>query len=228
MNKTLKAMSAGTRDALKYENLRYFLYAVAIFVLLIVVLYQSLYGVATDLLVALEADEGWIPWIASVALHALLGTLSYFLIAPMILVIVSLFTERIVNNIHRDRYPDHPIATGSGSIKLAVATLRALGRYLLLMVVASPLLLVVGMGHLIFFLIGFLLFRRLLMIDVMGSMVTTEEVRERSSLSGERRYLVSTWLLYLLTMIPLVNLFVPYLAVCVLANEVMGDGRGEQ
>lgn len=117
MNDTLKAISAGARDSLKSENLRYFLYAFAIFVLLIVLLYQSLYGIATDLLVALEADEGWIPWIARIVLHALLGTLSYFLIAPVILAIVSLFTERIVNNIRRDRYPGHSITKGAGSIE---------------------------------------------------------------------------------------------------------------
>ncbi len=225
MNNTLRAFSAGTRDSLKSENLRYFLYALAIFVLLIIVLYQSLHGVATDLLVALETDEGWTPWIARIALNALLGILSYFLIAPVVLTIVSLFTERIINNIQRDRYPVHSITAGADTVALLVATLRVLGKYLLLMVVVSPLLLVVGIGYLAFFLIGFILFRRLLMIDVMGSMMAVEEIDARSSLFGERRYLLSTLLLYLLTMIPLVNLFVPYLGVCVLANEVMGEGQ---
>jgi uncharacterized protein involved in cysteine biosynthesis len=212
----MHALATGFSDSLKLNNLRYFFYAILIFIVIAILIQQSLYGLLSDYLITLDSQDSWLSWAASLALHALLGVLGYFLIAPIVLMIVSLFSENIVNNIRQSRYPQLPVSQGAGGMESVMTTGTILGKYFLVMLLTSPLMLL-GIGYVLFFVLGFLLFRKLLLLDILGLRMPLQEIQQQSP----TRYWWTTGILYLFTLIPGVNLFIPYLAVCVLSNEAM-------
>lgn len=220
MERTFKALSLGFQDALSPRNLSYFFYSVLIVVGTLALLYFALSGVISDLLVTIDSSEGGLFWITGVVIHALLGVLGYFLLTPLILIVFSLFSERIFNGIRQQRY-----ASLEECDSVAVtASLQLMGKtfvsYLLLLLIFSPTLLL-GVGYLIYFVLGYLLFRRLLLLEVLGIRQNMEQLEPQMALGGEGRYRLTTLLLFLLTLVPVANLFVPYMALCVIANESM-------
>ncbi len=220
MERTFEALSLGFQDALSPRNLSYFFYSVLIVVGVLTLLYLALSAPLSDLLATIDSSEGWLFWIAGVAIHALLGVLGYFLLTPLILMVFSLFSERIFNGIRQQRYAALAERNGIG----ASVSLQMMGKtfvsYLLLLLLFSPTLLF-GVGYLIYFALGYLLFRRLLLLEVLGVRQQGEQLEPQMALGGEGRYRLSTFLLYLLTLVPVANLFVPYMALCVIANESM-------
>jgi uncharacterized protein involved in cysteine biosynthesis len=222
MNNTIQALAHGFQDAIAPRNFRYFLYSLLIVVAAAVGLYLLLYGAVSEWLTQLDASEGWLFWMVGVVIHALLGVLGYFLVTPVILLVVSLFSEQIANNIRTQRYPALPTGTG---IELSVSTIlmgKVFGKYLIGLLFASPLLLM-GIGYLLYLILGYLLFRRLLLIEVLGMRMGVSQIEQQAVLGGAGRYRLTTLLLYLLSLIPLANLFVPYMAVCVITNESMAN-----
>ena len=213
----MNSLTIGFSDSLKFKNLRYFLYAMLIFIVLAVFVQQSVYSLLTDYLLTIDKQDGWLSWGASFALHALLGVLGYLLIAPIVLLIVSLFSENIINNIRQARYPQLPQGKGAGGLESLITVSAVLSKYLLLMLLTSPLMLL-GVGYVVFFVLGFLLFRKLLLLDILGIRMSVQDIKQQSASS---HYWGSTAVLYVFTLVPGVNLFVPYWAVCVLANETM-------
>ena len=220
MERTLKALSLGFQDALSPRNLIYFFYAVVMVLALLAALYLVLSAPISDLLVTLDSGEGWLFWLAGVAIHALLGVLGYFLGTPLILMVFSLFSERIFEGIRQQRYPalDGRSSIGLGdSLQMMSKTFVT---YLLLLLLFSPTLLL-GVGYLIYLGLGYLLFRRLLLIEILGVRQEMAQLEPQLALGGAGRYRLSTFLLFLMTLVPVANLFVPYVALCVVANESM-------
>ncbi len=216
----MTVLRAGLEDALRMENLRYFLYAMGIVLGGMGLLYLLLQDPVGALLLELDRGEGWLYWGAGIALHMLLGVLGYFLIPPLILLVAALFSEQIVRNITLRHAPQQVAGLDQEGISVT-ASLLMVGKsflfYLLLMVLLSPLLLT-GIGYLLYFVLGYLLFRRLLLIEVLGGRSGMASLRQQLSIRTEG-YRLTMLLLYLLTMVPLANLFVPYLALCVVTHE---------
>jgi uncharacterized protein involved in cysteine biosynthesis len=93
------------------------------------------------------------------------------------------------------------------------------------MLLASPLLLIPLVGQLVFFVLGFMLFRKMLLIDVLGFRLDKSAIRSASGLMENGRYVGATFLLYLVSLVPFVNFFVAYLAVVYISHRMMQDER---
>lgn len=220
MNVALQALMLGFRDAITLANLRYFLYALLMVGGAALSAYLLLYEQAVAWLTTIDSSEGWLFWGAGVVLHAILGVLGYLLITPVILMVVSLFSEQIIQNIQRARYPSVSLGEGIPPVVSMGMMGRVFAIYLFGLIVAAPLLLL-GIGYLIYFILGYLLFRKLLLLEVLGANRGVEQIQQQLSLGGAGQHRLTTLLLYLMTLLPLLNLFVPYLAVCVVANEML-------
>lgn len=218
MSMIFKAYKLGLQDALSGKNLRYFFYSFLIVVVIAAVIYLSLFGIVADLLSQFDSSEGWLYWVASVVIHAVLGVLGYILIPSLILLVLLLFSEQIIHNIYQRHGSSLNSSSGSNSGKLAIEVIKIFSKYLLLMLALSPSLLL-GVGYIVYFILGYLLFRRLLLIDILGVNTSAEEIREQSALISTGRYRTSSLTLYLLSLVPVINLLVPYLAICIITNE---------
>lgn len=218
MQETFHIFRLGLQDALSRQNLRYFLYALLMVVAGLVVGYWLLYSPVTGWLKGVAGGEGWLFGGLAFLFHALFGVLGYLLLPPMVLMVVSLFSERIVENIRQQHYPQLTRGEGIAAVPLILLQLKSFGRYLLLLLLASPLLLLMGVGYLLYLAIGFFLFRRLLMLEVLGVRMPLEQMEVQIAAGG---YRWTVLLLYLLTLVPVLNLLVPYLALCIVSHESM-------
>lgn len=225
MKQAIQAFHLGFMDAVAWRNLRYFLIAAVVVVLVFSVIYLVLDELVAGWLSSLHST-GWVYWVVNALFHAIAGFLGYLLIAPLVLVVVSLFTEQIVDNIRHAHYPQRPVLR-DGMTMVAMMTEMGMAsfKYLLGMLLASPLLFT-GVGHFILLILGYLLFRKLLLVEVLGIWMDQKKVREHSTMREVGSHKFSTLLLYLMSMVPFANLFIPYMAVCVVTHESMLSESG--
>lgn len=152
-----------------------------------------------------------------VSLGLVLGIAGFFLISQVFvitaLLIAGLFTHPIVTAIHRLNYPDLPMQGHAKILPVFFAmAVRVLG-YGMLVLITLPLLLFPAVG--VFAVNGalFLLFRSLLLIDVGSNMLDPAGYRALVKKRG------GAWpemlILYLLSLVPILNLVVPVYAVIV-------------
>ncbi len=151
------------------------------------------------------------------AIGLVISVIGFFLVSQMIVVtailITGFFTRPIAKLVHQRHYSDLPMQKHDRVWRVFGAMLLRVLGYGLLVLVCLPLLLVPLLGVLLVNGILLLLFRSLLMIDV-GSNIFDE--------SGYRALVIrrgGAWseflLLYLLSLVPLLNLLVPVYAVIV-------------
>jgi hypothetical protein len=213
------AFILGFSDALTLKNIKFFFLSFVILLLTVLPIYLLLSEVVETLFEANGLAEGWMSWVTHFITQVLIGTFGYFLFVPMIFLVISLFSEKIVENIRKKRYPEIEVAESTSALASLLASLFIVLRYVLYFLLASPLLLLFGIGHLLYAVIGFMLFRKLLLLDVLGTHLSYQEVSKQSSTFSGGKHVIATLILYLLSLIPLLNLFVPYFSICVIANQ---------
>ncbi len=214
------ALGHGFADAIDTTNLKYFGYSALILLFSVIPLYlliangvQELFGYA-----GIDDGEGWLFWLAHFISHVLIVTLGYFLFVPLMFLITTFFSEKIIENIRTKHYPQLELPHGISTIDTVVLTLWILLKYTALLVVASPLLLLFGLGHFIFAIFGFIVFRKMLLLDVLSPYRDATQISADSSLLSGGKYMVSTLTLYLFSLVPGINLLVPFFAVCYITH----------
>lgn len=206
-------------DALAKENIKYFFISFALTLAVFGALYFGGFLALTTSIEAYGIEAGWLRWLIYFGVNIVFGTLLYFLMVPSIFLILTLFSETISENIRRQHYPDFIIAQKLETSAALREALVILLRYIWMFIIAAPSLLIVGVGYIVYAIIGFILFRRLLLLDALGGHMSLATIRQRASLSGQGEHMSSTLILYIMSLLPIINLFVPYLALCIIAHE---------
>jgi len=155
--------------------------------------------------------------------YVIFATLGYYLIVPIMFIVMSAFSGLVAENIRRERYPEISFDRAVGVSESIIETIFIVLKFVLYFLIASPTLFIFGAGHIIFIAIGFVLFRKLLLLDALGTHLPLSKVKEHSATLEGGRYMPSSIILYVLSLLPVLNLFVPYLSICILLNQSMSD-----
>lgn len=215
----LKHIHIAIEDAKSFENLKYFFISLLITLAIFYLAYRGIVA-STDLgLSEYGIVNEYLRSIINFVAQILILPIAYFLMAPVIFLVLSFFSDVIGHNIYQKRYQAVAIEASIGPIEAVWETIKITLKYILLFVIASPALLLFGAGHILFAIISFLLFRRLLLIDALGAHMSLTEIRARSSIFSGGAHGASSLILFLLSLVPVLNLFVPYLAICLIVNE---------
>ena len=150
------AFILGFSDALTLKNIKFFFLSFVILLLTVLPIYLLLSEVVETLFEANGLAEGWMSWVTHFITQVLIGTFGYFLFVPMIFLVISLFSEKIVENIRKKRYPEIEVVESTSALASLLASLFIVLRYVLYFLLASPLLLLFGIGHLLYAVIGFM------------------------------------------------------------------------
>ena len=217
------AFQLGFDDATKIKNLKYFFISLLISLVLLGIGWWQLSSLADFVTDYYSVDEGWLSTLIVFLVHVVCFTIAYFLIAPLIFVVLSMFNGRIIRNIYLDRYQDLPITANTGEIASLIEMFWIYLKYISIFILCAPLLFLVGFGHLFYIAISYFMFRRLLLLDALSSHLSLQEIRQRSNVFAGEYYVSSTLILFFAALFPGLNLFVPYVGICVLANESMAD-----
>ena len=217
------AFQLGFDDATKFKNLKYFLISLVISLILIAVGWWQLSSLADFVSDYYGVEEGWGSAFIVFLVHVVCFTIAYFLIAPLMFVILSMFNGRIIHNIYLDRYQALPINASTGEIASLIEMIWIYVKYISIFILCAPLLFIVGFGHLFYIAISYFMFRRLLLLDALSNHLSLQEIRLRSNVFAGEYYVPSTLILFFAALFPGLNLFVPYVGICVLANEAMTD-----
>jgi uncharacterized protein involved in cysteine biosynthesis len=217
----LKSQENALSDALIFENVKYFIISLIISLLVLALIYSGLLTATNGALFEYEIEQEWLRSLANIFAQGVALTIFYFLMVPAMFVILALFTPMISDNIHRRHYPKLDESNSVGVFEGLFHALWLTLIYTLLFILVSPSIFFLGLGYVAFAVLGFFLFRSLLLLDALGSHLSLAQIKQRTRLSGDAAHLPSTLVLFLLSLLPGINLFVPYLAVCVLVHESM-------
>ena len=223
---TYQALQRGLSDALDTRNLKYFLFSLCIAGIVVMGFLVMLSGFIQDAIGHLDLGMGWLASISFFVANVLLMTLGYFLIVPLMFLGMSVFTHRVALNIKDKRYPHMNFENNIGAFESFIETAVVLLKGLTYFLIASPALLLFGAGQIIYVVIGFVLFRKLLLLDTLGTHLPLALVREKSRILNGGQHFSSTIVLYIASLLPVLNLFVPYLSICILLNESMSQEEG--
>jgi len=218
---TYRALSLGLRDALDIDNFKYFLISLVLALVSLTILIIALSGLIQQGMVLVDLGDGWLGWISVFIANILLATLGYFLIVPLMFLVMSIFTGRVAENIRVKHYGHISFDAGVGPIEALFETLVVILKFILYFLIASPALLLFGAGQLVYVGIGFVLFRKLLLLETLGTHLPLSIVKERSQTFNGGKHFSASIVLYVASLIPVINLFVPYLSICILLNESM-------
>jgi uncharacterized protein involved in cysteine biosynthesis len=220
---TQTALERGLSDAFAKKNVKYFFFSLVIAFVLIIPPIYGLSLLVEVLLTDLNLGEGWLRWLALFVANIIFVTLGYFLIVPLMFIVMSAFSGFVAENIRKERYPDISFGQAVSVSEAILETIFIVLKFVLYFLIASPALLVFGAGYIIFFAIGFVLFRKLLLLDVLGAHLPLNQVKADSATFEGGKYMVTSICLYVVSFIPVLNLFVPYLSICILLNQSMAD-----
>ena len=219
----LKYFDVALADAKSFENLKYFFISFAVTLLIFYLGYRGIVATSEFGMDQYGLSNDWLRSFLSFVAQILILPIAYFLMAPVIFLVLSFFSDAISQNIYHKRYQAVPIEASIGPIEAVWETLKITAKYIVLFIIASPALLLFGAGHLIFAAISFLLFRRLLLIDALGGHMSLADIRARSDIFNGGAHGLSSFILFLMSLVPVLNLFVPYLAICLIVNESLAE-----
>lgn len=170
-------------------------------------------------------------WLLSAVVTVTAGVLGVLLGSYLVLlfamVIAGLMTDALVKTVHDLHYPEVTYH-GHGSMWRLLMQVAGYGLgILLLLVVTLPILFVPGLNVVWFWWLGFLFFRYSMLLDV-GSVILPQERFER-----EKPFMnwAPTWILlvfYGLSMLPVLSLLAPMLAVIALSHYFFMRLKAEQ
>lgn len=214
-------------DLSRASNVRVFLKALLWFAV-VAVSYYLLLAIGLhyllEMLDAFQSDSlGWFVIVAPIA-HLAFGFSLYVMAMPLLMLILSFYSQTIFNNVHQVHY--------AGLVKSHNASPNSVWRlsvktgvfYLLMMLIGLPVLLVPVVGHLLYLVLGFWVFRKFLLIDMVSLWYAPEKLPVYTGLfSDEAKFILPTLLLYLMSLIPVVGLFSPYLAMILVAHLILSE-----
>ncbi len=158
----------------------------------------------------------FVKW-ALVTFFYLFGTFLMLLISVIIAVIViGFFTPYIVKNIHQKYYPDF-YRNEISFVKVLGMYIKVFFIFIFLCFVAIPLLIVPGVNLFIFNIPFYYLFHNLLVIDV-GSNIQNIQTFDTITGQYKKEFLSATFLSYVLSLIPVIGLFLQPLFVIYLTH----------
>lgn len=164
----------------------------------------------------------WLIVIAKTAIYLSFVFLIYLIAVPLFTLILALYSGQIFNNVNNKHYQIQ--IEDSLSYKQSIwLTLKTALVYLLLMLVCLPLLFVPLVGSLVYLIIFFVLFRKLLLIDLFSNITNDiKRVKNNVSLTGDQaKFIPHTIGVYLLTLIPLIGFLVPYVGVIIISHLIL-------
>jgi len=158
----------------------------------------------------------FVKW-ALVTFFYLFGTFLMLLISVIIAVIViGFFTPYIVKNIHQKYYPDF-YRNEISFVKVLGMYIKVFFTFIFLCFVVIPLLIVPGVNLFIFNIPFYYLFHNLLVIDV-GSNIQNIQTFDTITGQYKKEFLSATFLSYVLSLIPVIGLFLQPLFVIYLTH----------
>lgn len=170
--------------------------------------------------------EGW-TWLTT-ALGWILGTGLVigmgFLIAPVTSVFAGLFLDQIAETVEQKYYPDDPPGKALTLSQSMGITARFLGLILLANLVALALVLFLGLGVFIFFVLnGYLLGREYFQFAALRhhSLKEVEELRQQNAMT----IFLGGMIIAALLSIPLLNLLTPLFAAALMVHIYKGLDR---
>ncbi len=164
---------------------------------------------------------GVLLWIAGVMVALIAGVLSILLGSYLILlfamIITGFMTDSLVKAVHDKHYP-HTDYQGHGTMTGMIGKVLWFGLLLfLLFIVTTPMLFIPLVNIVWFWILGFLFFRYMLVLDV-GQVILPEQLFNEVKQLSNWTPTLAVAALFLLSTLPLVGLFVPVLAVIALSH----------
>jgi hypothetical protein len=171
-----------------------------------------------------DLSFGWLLFIVEPIAHLAFGFSIYIMITPALMLFISFYSANIFRNIKGDHYPNIKQERFMASHRSLLMVLRSGLFYLIVMLLCLPVLLVPLIGHLLYVFIGFLVFRKFLLIDILGMMYAEEKVKTYSGFFSEQaKFVLPTAALYFISLVPVVGFFVPYIAIILIAHLMLNE-----
>lgn len=185
--------------------------SIGLTVVLFIGLWFALNAVTTTFIMPLMGPESWIvtaiAWALGVSLVLVMG----FLIAPVTSVFAGVFLDEIAEAVEQDHYPNDPPGTALTISQSVGITARFLGLVLVANLIALMLVIFLGLGFIIFFLVnGYLLGREYFQFAALRHR-TTQEVDALREKHGFTIFMAGLAIAVVLS-IPIVNLLTPLFA----------------
>jgi hypothetical protein len=215
-------------DLIQFKNLIFFVKSFLWFSLFAVCYYFAISLTIHSLLEHLDEFKtlsfGWLLFIVEPIAHLAFGFSIYIMITPALMLCISLYSTSIFSNIKNDHYPNVKQEDFMASHRSLLIVFRSGLFYLLIMLLCLPVLLVPLLGHLLYVFIGFIVFRKFLLIDMLGMMYAEEKVKAYSGFFSERaKFVLPTAALYFISLVPMIGFFVPYIAIIFIAHLMLNE-----
>lgn len=163
--------------------------------------------------------------VVGILLTGVLGILFLHMFVMLSLFIIGFFTEDIVKQVRDKHYPGVAIEGSMTVFDFGLFMTKSLVKHLLVLILLLPLLFIPAVNGLI--IVGWLfsMYRSALLADIGGNVFDKKEFRGQISLF-EPRYYPATAASYMASLVPVLNLAAPYLAVIWLSH-IMLDNKSE-
>lgn len=167
---------------------------------------------------------GWLLLIVEAIAHLAFGFSIYIMITPVLMLLISFYSAHIFRNIKDSHYQNITTVSSLASHRSLLMVVRFGLFYLLMMLICLPVLLVPIFGHLLYMLIGFLVFRKFLLIDMLGMIYSEDEVNRYAGVFNEQaKFVLPTSILYLISLIPIVGFFIPYISIILITHLMLNE-----
>ncbi|MCI4411882.1 MAG: EI24 domain-containing protein [Thiotrichales bacterium] len=220
-------------DLSSASNVRVFLKALLWFAVVAVVYYLlltiGLHYVLEKFDAFQSASFGGLFVIVAPIAHIAFGFSVYVMATPLLMLILSFYSKTIFDNVYQTHYAGRSWTHSVSQQRVWHLSIKTGIIYLFIMLISLPVLLVPILGHLLYMAIGFWVFRKFLLIDMFSLWYTQEKLPAYAGLfSDEAKFILPTLLLYLLSLVPVVGLFSPYIAMILVAHLMLNAHNEEE
>ncbi len=220
-------------DVFKFKNIKLFLTAFLWFLVFLVIYYVLLSATlhyALDQAVLMNTlPFAWMFVFVESLVHIAFGFSVYVMATPLLMLILSFYSKTIFDNVYQTHYARQGWTYKVSQQSVWHLSVKTGIFYLLMMLISLPVLLVPVLGHLLYMAIGFWVFRKFLLIDMFSLWYTQEKLPAYAGLfSDEAKFILPTLLLYLLSLVPVVGLFSPYIAMILVAHLMLNAHNEEE
>lgn len=164
----------------------------------------------------------YLRWIIEKVIFLVASYLILILAVIIAVIIVGFFTPLVVKKLKSRHYPPFEIKGHGSVLSVTWYAVKSFLIMILLYLVLIPFYFIPVLNIIAFNLPAFYFFHKMLVFDVGSTLNTKEEYMRIKAIVGNQ-ILLRTFLMYLLTMIPLVGVFFPILFVIYLTHIFMNE-----
>ena len=169
----------------------------------------------------ISAYLSWIPWewLQTSGATVITFALAYMLFIVMISLLTSLFSEKLLIKLAKKHYPSVKVVGSADLMTSILATLKASIIFLILFILAIPLLFVPILGQIIMLYLWSILIKEPTVYDVGSLFIKEKKILKEKSKKARLIAMIASLFNY----VPILNIFAPVFAQILFLHYLLGD-----